>query len=131
MADVMPTDLFSTLRRSMDDHPGAIGSSSTVAVADFYGNRETWFVETFRVDGHELVFLERSAASGGSRMVLPKEVAAALARHRDQITTRARSKAAQRAVDTKREKGIAVGNRAALELARTAPRKPRRRRGGK
>jgi hypothetical protein len=131
MPDVMPTDLFSTLRRSMDDNPGAIGSASTVPVADFYGNRETWIVETFRIDGAEVVFLERSSAQGGLRLVLPKEVAAALARQRDQITTRSRSKAAKRAVDTKREKGIAVGNRAALELARKAPRKPRRRRGAK
>ncbi len=132
MPDVMPTDLFSTLRRSVEDNPGKIGASSTVQVADFYGNRETWFVETFRIDGGDLVFLERSSASGGMRLVLPKEVAAALSRQRDQISKRARGRAAMRAVETKRSRGQTIGNPAALRVGRATKRKlARATRGGK
>ena len=122
----LPRDEFTVARRTMQNHPGAFGCGSTVYVTDDYGNLVTWVIETFRADGKDVVLLQRSAADGGQRIVLPPQVAATLANHRDRCVTQSRRRAARQALDTKREKGIAVGNLAGLEAARLAPRKPRK-----
>jgi len=126
MADhPLPSDVFSRTLRAAQDHPDSLGAGSTIHARDFYGNSETWVVETYRADGRDLVFLQHNAAGGGTRFVLPAEVTAALARHREQLTNRSRRRAARAAVQTRRLRGDAIGNPAALQQALT-----RRRRGG-
>jgi hypothetical protein len=103
----LPTDNFSRRLRELQDNPGAMGSGSTIHARDFYGNLETWVVETYRTeDGRETVFAQRNAADGALRLVIPPEVAAALSRHRDQLVTRTRKRAARRGLETKRARGI-------------------------
>lgn len=115
----IPQDLFSRELRSLRDNPGAISSSSTIETADFYGNAATWVVETFRDDaGVETVFVQRNDAQGGQRWVLPSKVAAALARHRDQLGARARRRQGHRLVAQRKERGDKLGNPEALRLAR-------------
>lgn len=98
----LPTDLFSRTLRSTKDNPGAFGSESTIHAQDFYGNTDTWVVQTFRLeDGKELVFLQRNGADGGQRHVLPAEVCAALSRHRDQLLARSRRRAARKGAATR------------------------------
>lgn len=107
MADqTLPTDLFSQRLRELTDNPGAVRASSKVDLQDFYGRSETWVVDTFRVDGDEVAFLQRISADGSIRMVLPAEVTAAMARQRDRATAVNRRRGARQAVETKRAKGV-------------------------
>jgi hypothetical protein len=116
---IIPTDLFSRTQRQLRDNPGALSSASTINATDFYGNTETWVVETFRQeDGRELVFIQRNSSTGGERWVLPVEVTAALARHRDQLAARVRRRAGHRLVAQRKERGDVLGNPEALRLAR-------------
>ena len=120
MADSpIPTDLFSQTLRSLQDNPGAIGAGSTVRTSDFYGNAETWHVETFRTeDGKETILLQHNSAAGGTRHVLPPAVALALVNQHNRLTDVARRRGARRAVETKRLRGDQLGNPNALKKAR-------------
>jgi hypothetical protein len=104
--ETLPTDQFSRRRRELTGNPGAVRSSSTVETTDFYGNTESWIVETFRVDGKEEVFLQRITAAGGDRLVLPPAVTSAMSRHRDRAVTVSRKRGARQALETKRARGI-------------------------
>lgn len=119
---IIPADLFSRRRRELVDNPGAIGTASQIPMQDFYGNFQSWIVETFRVDGVETVFLIVSEADGGKRFMLPPQVTAAIYRQREQLVTRSRRHAARRAVATKRAAGQELGNAAALAKARRVKR---------
>lgn len=120
MADSpIPTDLFSRRRRQMGDNPGALGAGSTVHAADFYGNAETYVIETFRTeDGQTVAFLQRSSADGGLRLVLPEPVMAALARHREQLQARAKRRQGHALIARRKERGDVLGNPDALRKAR-------------
>jgi hypothetical protein len=120
----LPNDYFSTRRRELTDNPGSLGAGSTVHVKDFYGNLETWVVETYRVDGADTVLLQRTKSDGFDRLVLPPEITATLRRQQDGNERRARRRGARQAVETKRAKGQPIGNLAALANGR-------RRRGAK
>ncbi len=119
-SDSLPTDGFSRVLRMTADHPGAVRASSTVNLQDFLGNSETWNVDTVRVDGSEIVFLQRVNAEGGMRLVLPAEITAAMARQRDRVLAVVRRRGARQAVATKLAHGQAVGNPGALRDARRA-----------
>lgn len=115
----IPTDLFSRELRGLRDDPGALSSQSTIDTQDFYGNAATWVVETFRgEDGHERVFVQRNDAEGGQRWVLPPQVTAALARHREQLSARARRRQGHRLVALRKGRGDTLGNPEALRRAR-------------
>jgi hypothetical protein len=112
----IPTDVFSRTLRAVQDNPASLGADSTVHARDFYGNAETWVIETYRADDARVtVFVQFNAADGGRRYVIPPEVTAAIFRHNDQLIRRVRRRAARRGVETKRERGIdpaaAVRNR--------------------
>ena len=116
----IPADVFSRRRRELMDNPGTIRSASTVNLQDFYGNMETWNIETFRTEGIVEALVQRNAIDGSLRLVLPPKVMAALDRQRDQVVTGSRRRAARRAVETRRERGNVIGNRDALKKARRA-----------
>jgi len=103
----VPSDLYSRTLRSIKDNPSSLGSSSTVHAHDFYGNAETWVIDTFNVDGRVTVFIQFNAAEGGRRFVLPPEVTGRIFSHNESLITRVRRRAARKAVDTKRERNIA------------------------
>lgn len=102
----LPVDHFSRRLRELTDNPGAVRSSSTINSQDFYGNAETWVVDTFRVDAKEEVFLQRISADDPIRIVLPAEVTAAMARQRDRAIAVVRRRAARQGLATKRAAGI-------------------------
>lgn len=107
MDQVLPVDLFSRRLRELTDNPGAIRSSSTIPLIDFYGNAETWVVDTFRSSGGKLeAFVQRIASDGSVRLVLPVEVMAAMTRHHSAGVKVVRRRAARAAVATKRAAGI-------------------------
>jgi len=111
----IPTDLFSRRRRELIDNPGAIRSASTVNLQDFYGNVETWVIETYRVDGTVEALVQRNSVEGGMRLVLPPKVMEALDRQRGSIVTVSRRRGAQKALATKRAEGQTIGNPAAFK----------------
>jgi hypothetical protein len=120
----LPTDHFSRTLREKQDNPGAVRSSSTIHSSDFFGNQETWVIETYRTEaGHVTGFLQRNSAEGGMRLVLPPEVMKALARQQDQLVTKIRQRAGRKAVETKRMMGIPIGSHEGLAKARQARRK--------
>ena len=119
MADTLiPTDAFSRRRRELVDNPGAIRSASTVNLADFYGNLETWVVETFRTDRVVEVLIQKSSAADPLRLVLPPKVMEAIDRQRGTIVSASRRRGARAALATKKAKGLPIGNPEALRQAR-------------
>jgi hypothetical protein len=118
----LPTDHFSRRLRELTHNPGAVRATSTIQTADFYGNAETWVVDTFRVDGGEEVLVQRISSAGGLQLVLPPAVTAAMSRQRDRAVKSIRRTAARSAVATKRAAGIPIGNADALRKARKAKR---------
>lgn len=115
----IPRDNFSQQLRQANDNPGALRASSTIHASDFYGNTETWVCETFRLEAdRDVVFIQRSAADGGMRLVIPAEVTRALARHRDQLSGAAKRRSGHRLIALRKERGDTLGNAAALERAR-------------
>lgn len=132
-ASPVPVDTFSQLLRQSNDNPGASKATSTIETADWYGNTASWIVTTFRLDaGRSLCFLQRSSAEGGLRLVLPPEVVATMARHRDQNAAAARRRQGRELFARRRERGDAMGNADALRKAREArAKKAKARKAGK
>ncbi len=119
----LPTDAYSReLDRLRSNPAGAETRRSSIEVKDLLGHTETWIVFTIRTEKGETVFVQRIGADGGSRFYIPPAVTAAIAAQRDQITARNRRRGARKAVETKREAGIPIGNAAALAKARRAKR---------
>jgi len=99
-------DEFSEAWRKTGHHPAAVTKQSTIDVSDFYGNTVTWVVRTVRVEGNDTVFLQRQDGAGGGRWVLPPQVTAVLARHRDGAATVNRKRAAQTNAANRKAQGI-------------------------
>ncbi len=116
----LPADHFSTTRRRLVDNPGACRAASTVHTSDFYGNLESWMLETYRVDGADIVLLQRSGADGSIRLVLPEQVTGAMARHRDAVALQSRRRQGHALIERRRQRGDTLGNPAALAKARKA-----------
>jgi hypothetical protein len=98
----LPKDTYSTTLRGLRANPSAVEKASTIELQDFLGNAETWTVRTIRVDGNDVVFLQRINATGGDRWVLPAEVTTAIARQRDGATTVNRKRGANKAAATRK-----------------------------
>ncbi len=122
----LPRDEFTVRLRELSDNPGAVRTSSRVDIADFYGQHETWTVDTFRHDGIETAFVQRMSTDGGLRLLVPSQVMAALVRGHETLTGKMRVRGARQAVATRIARGDVLGNPDALRLARKTPRKPRR-----
>lgn len=125
MNETLPTDRYSREQARLLGNPAAVTLTrgSTVDTTDYYGNAETWVVNTIRVEGADTAFVQRVSAEGGERHVLPPKVMAALWAQREALTGKTRRRGARRAVETKREAGQQVGNPEALRRARGARRK--------
>ncbi len=121
----LPQDRFSLALRSMRDNPGAFAVGSRVETSDFYGNAQTWVIETFRVEGSETTFVQRIDAEGGLRLVLPPAVTKVMANQRERAAAQSRRRQGHRLVAQRKERGDTLGNPAALAAARKA-RKPAR-----
>lgn len=106
-SEILPRDEFSIRLRELSDNPGAIRASSTINRIDFYGNTETWVLDTFRDDGQETVFVQRMSASEKPlRFIMPPPVMKALTGQRDRVVTSARKRGARKAAATREALGI-------------------------
>jgi hypothetical protein len=98
------------------------------------GGSETFIVQTIRQRGlaedaaktakdarsKEWLFVEHITKDRTVRLVFPPEVCDVIARQRDSLTTKNRKRGARQALETKREKGLRIGNPEALRKARKA-----------
>jgi hypothetical protein len=106
-SETLPRDEFSTRLRTLQNNPAAIRSSSTIQIADDYGNTSTWIVDGFRYDGRDELLLQRIGADEKAiRLVLPPRVMAAIIGQRERANKVTRRRAASKALETKRERGI-------------------------
>lgn len=121
---LLPTDDYSLTLQRVRDNPGRLETRpSTIDLQTLLGHSETWILQSIRVEDGTTVFLQRLNAAGGMRLVVPPEVVAAISRQADVLVTKSLRRGAQRSMETKREKGIPIGNPAALKAARKQRRK--------
>jgi hypothetical protein len=79
-------------------------------VAPLIGASQTFIVQTVRqAEKGDHVFLEVVDATGTVRIVLPPQVANAIARQRESLTTRVRSKVAKRVAQERKDRGELPG----------------------
>ena len=113
-------DEFTVTQRDLVNHPEAVASSSRIDVPDFYGNVTTWVLDLYRVEGNVTALVQRGSPEGYTRLVVPPQVTAAIARHQQGLVTKQRRKTAKRVVADRRARGERVGNPEALAAARRA-----------
>lgn len=106
-------DNFDRLMGSLHGLPdGACTDPSTIQVVPTLGvgGVETFIVQTYRQrDIGDNIFLQHISPSGTTRLVIPPKVADAIARQRDRLTTKVRSKAGKRTADARKAAGILPG----------------------
>lgn len=100
---------------ALDGIPDVIKTSPTTirTTTPLSGEAETFIVQTFRMndDGKtgDTVFLEYVDERGTVRIVLPPKVTACIARQRDSLSARSRSKAAKAAAADRKARGVVPG----------------------
>jgi hypothetical protein len=108
-------DKFDRALGSLVGIPDVIHTSPATirAMSPLIGSSQTFIVQTFRQREDEktgdTVFIEYVDESGTVRMVLPPAVTKVIARQRDSLTGRARSKAAKATAEDRKARGIAPG----------------------
>lgn len=79
-------------------------------VPPFGVDSQLYIVQTFRQkDVGDTIFLEHVSKNGTTRIVIPPAVSAAIARQRDQLTTKVRSKAAKQVAQDRKDQGLQPG----------------------
>jgi hypothetical protein len=103
-------DLFDYTLGQLKDLPDVLMTKeSTVRAVPLLGigGSRLFIVQTIRqAERGDTILLEHVAQGQTVRLVLPPEVANVIARQRDALTARSRSKGAQKAVATRAERGI-------------------------
>ncbi len=102
-------DPFDRLLGSLEGLPDAtrVKPSTIRLTTPLLGRAQTYIVQTVRQrDLGDFVFIEYVDAEGAQRMVLPPEVSLAVARQRDAITARNRSRGARQAASTRKAAGV-------------------------
>jgi len=70
------------------------------------GGTQLYVVQTYRQkDQGDTIFLEHVSETGTVRLVIPPQVSAVIARQRDQLTAKTRSKAAKAVAQGRKERG--------------------------
>lgn len=74
------------------------------------GGTELFVIQTIRQrEQGDTIFIEHSDRNGMVRLVIPPKVAATIARQRDQLTTKSRSRAAKAVAKERRARGEVPG----------------------
>lgn len=92
--------------------PDALSTkSSTIEIqTPMVGNAETFIVQTYRQkDIGDTIFLKHIAGDRTIRIAIPPDVADAIARQRDSLTGRMRSKAAKANAQARKDRGELPG----------------------
>lgn len=104
-------DAYDAKREKLDGLPDVVRTKpSTIRVTTPYGRSETYILESFRqAKVGDWIFLEVATGAGNLRLVIPPEISKAIARQRDALTAKGRSKAAKAEAQRRKDEGIAPG----------------------
>lgn len=112
-------DAYDRVIRQLTGLPDTIATKpSTIATLTPIMNlAQTWIVQTYRqrdrggdaAKSKDIIFLQYIDANGGKRFVIPPDVADAIARQRDALSTKNRSKSAKERAAERKAAGIAPG----------------------
>lgn len=110
-------ELFDQLMAGMVGRPDVVStkpSTKQVIPAMGIGGVQTFIVRTFRAqheDGpsQDTIFLESYGAQGHVRLVLPAAICDVIARQRDSLTDKSRSRAAKRIAEDRAARGEVPG----------------------
>lgn len=127
-------DRFDAALGNLTGLPGGLETkpSTIQVVVPVVGKAETFIIQTIR---HEIgkdrndepifgftQFVQITSAEGTKRIVLPPEASDKLFSQREALASRVRKRAAQKAVQTRKDRGDVLGNPEALKRARKARR---------
>jgi hypothetical protein len=101
-------DLFDRLLGSLHGLPDVAHTrpATVRVITPLLGNSETFIVQTYRqAEQGDTIFLERSNRDGSLRIAIPAKVADVIARQRDALTAKSRSRAAKRAAQDRKDRG--------------------------
>jgi hypothetical protein len=102
------TDIFNRVIGSLDGLPDVTHTRPTTVttVHPLIGESQTFVVQTYRQrDQGDTIFLQYIDAETSDRIVIPPRVADAIARQRDALTHRTRSKAARASAEARAARG--------------------------
>ena len=106
------TDTFDRLIGQLDGLPDVISTKATTvrAIVPLVGSAQTFIVQTYRQrEQGDTVFLECIHGDGSFRLALPPNVSDVIARQREALTGKSRSKAAKANAMDRKERGILPG----------------------
>jgi|SRR5579864_3154599 len=84
--------------------------ATVVAAMPIVGDVQTFIVQTFRQrEVGDTIFVQYVDGDGGHRFVLPPQVADAIARQRDALTTKNRKRAAKEQAEARKARGELPG----------------------
>jgi hypothetical protein len=105
-------DVFDRTIRSLNGLPDVINTKATTvrSLSSVLELSQTFIVQTYRQrDEGDTIFVEFIGAEGSLRLALPPVVSEVIARQRDAITGKARSKAAKANAMDRKARGIQPG----------------------
>lgn len=105
-------DMFDRILGNLTGLPDVTHVKETTirTMTPLLGTADLFIVQTFRQkEQGDTIFLERINKEGTVRLVLPAQVCDAIARQRDSLTTKTRSKAAKAAAADRKARGILPG----------------------
>ena len=114
-------------------HVDKTKAATVIALVDIVGQASTFIVQTYRnrpEDGGykdmdpagDYIFIQHIDAAGSQRFILPPSVADVIARQRDALTTKARTRGAKAAAAARKANGAAFGFAAMSPAERKAAR---------
>jgi hypothetical protein len=102
----LPTDPFDRiLAQVIGLPPGVHTKPSLVQAIDFYGHSSQFTVQTIRTEDGDYVFITTMSAGKAERYVLPPKVSETIARQRDTMSTKVRSKIGKERAEQLRAEG--------------------------
>jgi len=105
-------DLFDKLLGSMHGLPDITSTkpSTVQAISPLLGCTQMFIVQTYRQTASgDTIFLQAVSKEGTVRLALPPQVADAIARQRDALTGKSRSKAAKANMEARMQRGEVPG----------------------
>src|SRR3954469_21075322 len=115
MDESRSTDTIGTYDRligALHGLPDVIASrpSTIRTLSPLIGKSQTFIVQTYRQrDQGDTIFIEAVSGEGSFRLAIPPKVSEAIARQRDALTGKARSKAAKAQAQDRKDRGEVPG----------------------
>jgi hypothetical protein len=105
-------DEFDRLLGGLDGLPDVTSTkpSPIRTITPLVGNSQLWSVQTYRQrERGDTIFLECSSKDGHIRLAIPPQVSDAIARQRDALTGRVRSKIGKASAQARKDRGELPG----------------------